>query len=127
MATQFGHWDILFFCPLLDAVVHVLGQVGARGFPLRLISSLGVVGGGLARFQNCSCGAAGGGGVQSNYLKNNQKVQTQDPRHWALENRLGAVQHAILHGILPRFFLVAGFIRKIYTQPQIYKTLDNIQ
>ena len=34
-------------------------KVGARGFPLQLITSLGVRGGGLARFQNCSC--AGGG------------------------------------------------------------------
>ena len=87
--------------------------VGARGFPLRLISSLGVRGGGLARIQNCSCGGGaaggggGGGGVQPKYLKNYPKVQTQNPRHWGLENRLGAVQHAILHRISPRFFLVS--------------------
>ena len=97
-----------------------LKEIGARGFPLRLISSLGVRGGGLARFQNCSVG----GGVQPKYFKNSQKVQTQNPRHWALENRLGAVQHAILHGISPRFFLVSQFIRKINTKPQIYKKLN---
>ena len=100
-------------------------MVGARGFPLRLISSLGVRGGGLARFQNCSAGGVGGG-VQPQYLENCQKVQTQNPRHWGLENRLGAVQHAILHGISPRFFLVSQFIRKINTKPQIYKKLKNI-
>ena len=96
-------------------------NIGVRGFPLRLISSLGARGGGLARIQNCSAGGGVGGGAQPKYLKKTQKVQTQNPRHWALENRLGAVQHAILHGISPRFFLVSQFIRKINTKPQIYK------
>ena len=88
--------------------------IGAWGFPLRLILSLGAMGGGLVRFQNCSCGGAaatgGGGGVRPNYLKHSQKVQTQKPRHWALENRLGAVQHASLHGISPRSFLASEFV-----------------
>ncbi len=47
-------------------------KVGARGFPLRLISSLGVRGGGLARIQNCSAGGRNGG-VQPNYRKNSKK------------------------------------------------------
>ena len=100
-------------------------MVGARGFPLRLIPSLGVRGGGLARIQNCSA-VGGGGGVQPKYLENSQKVQRHNPRHWGLENRLGAVQHAILHGISPRFFLVSQFIRKINTKPQIYEKLKNL-
>ena len=103
-----------------------LCKIGARGFPLRLISSLGVRGGGLARIQNCSAGVGGVGGVQPKYLENSQKVQRQNPRHWGLENRLGAVQHAILHRISPRFSLVSLFIRKIYTKPQIYKKLKNL-
>ena len=93
---------------------------------MRLISSLGVVGGGLARIQNCSAAGGGGGGVQPKYLENSQKVQTQNPRHWGLENRLGAVQHAIVHRISPRYFLVSQFIREINTTPQIYKKLKNI-
>ena len=80
------------------------GVIGARGFPLRLIPSLGVRGGGLARIQNCSLAV---GGIQPKYLENSQKVQRQNPRHWGLENRLGAVQHAILHMIPPRFFLAS--------------------
>ena len=51
------------------------GIIGARGFPLRLISSLGVRGGGLARIQNCSGGV---GGVCDKYLKNTQKVPKVD-------------------------------------------------
>ena len=94
----------------------------SEGFPLRLIP--GREGRGLARIQNCSAGV--GGGVQPKYLKNSQKVQTQNPRHWGLENRLGAVQHAILHRISPRYFLVSQFIREIYTKPQIYEKLKNI-
>ena len=93
---------------------------------MRLISSLGMRGGGLARIQNCSGvgGGGGGGGVQPKYLENSKKVQRQNPSHWGLENRLGAVQHAaILHRISPRYFLVSQFIREINTKPQIYKTL----
>ena len=101
-------------------------MVGARGFPLRLIPSLGVRGGGQASIQNCSAGGGGVVVVQPKYLENSQKVQRHNPRHWGLENRLGAVQHAILHGISPRFFLVSQFIRKISTKPQIYKKLKNI-
>ncbi len=96
---------------------------GARGFPLRLIPSLGVRGGGLARIQNCFGAVGVVGGVQTKYLENSQKVQRQNPRHWGLENRLGALQHAILHRILPRYFLVSQFIREINTKPQIYKKL----
>ena len=91
----------------------LISIIGARGFALRLIPSLGVRGGGLARIQNCSAGA---GGVQPKYLENCQKVQRQKPRHWGLENSLGAVQHAILLGILPRFFLVSAFFRKTHQQ-----------
>ena len=84
--------------------------------------------GGLARIQNCFGAVVGGGvgGVQPKYLENSQKVQRRNPRHWGLENRLGAVQHAILHGISPRFFLVSQFIRKINTKPQIYKKIKNL-
>ena len=80
-----------------------------KGLPTRLISSLGVRGGGLARIQNCSAGVGVGvrvGGVQPKYLKNSKNIQTQNPHQWGLENRPGAVQHEILHGISPRFFLV---------------------
>ena len=88
-------------------------MVGARGFPLRLIPSLGVRGGGLARIQNCSC--AGGGGVRPKYLENSQKVQRQNPRHWALENRLGAVQRAILqHNIATVLFGVVVYMENIH-------------
>ena len=87
--------------------------IGARGFPLRLILSLGAMGGGLARIQNCS----GGGGVRDKYLKNSKKVQRQKPRHWALENRLGAGKHVILLGISPRFFLVSACFRKTHQKP----------
>ena len=78
---------------------------------------------GLARIQNCS-GGGGCGGVRPGpgpgpgpirgprYLKNSQKVQRRNLRHWALENRLGAGKHAILRGILPRFFLVSAFLGK---------------
>ena len=124
-----GSGDVSFsigiFGPISNSRIISRWCVGARGFPLRLISSLGVRGGGLARFQNCSTGGVGGG-VQPKYLENCQKVPRQNPRQWALENRLGAVQHASLHGISPRFFLVSQFIRKINTQPQIYEKLKNL-
>ena len=45
---------------MTPASKHKSIKIGARGFPLRLISSLGVRGGGLARIQNCSAGGVGG-------------------------------------------------------------------